>query len=124
MIPLNLIKTRTTRYTGEDGKERAVLFHEDYEQLIANAASADLFRAFQRFLDYEAYFLKVWFDECTKEGADGTSTQRRYQFGYNQLVCMRQRLVNPEYLLQFLDDKKFDMPEAIERIFPKGEGCK
>jgi len=77
-----------------------------------------MFKALQRFIDYEAYFLKVWFDECTKEGYEGSDVQKRYQFGYNQLACMRQRLVNPEYVLQFLDAEKFDMPPAMERIFP------
>lgn len=28
------VKTRTTRYCGKDGKERAVLFWDDYEFLL------------------------------------------------------------------------------------------
>lgn len=32
---LNRIKERTTRYKGEDGRERAVLLWDDYEELLA-----------------------------------------------------------------------------------------
>lgn len=114
MTPLNLIKTRSTRYMAHDGHERAVLFHEDYEQLIANA---DLFEAFQRLIDYECNSLKMWVDECTKEGHQGGETQHVYLFAYNQLVTIRQRMISPEWVLQFLNRDKFDMPEATERIF-------
>lgn len=116
--PFTLIETRTTRYTGEDGKERAVLFHEDYEQLLA---TADLFRAFQRLIDYEAYGVKICFNECTREGHKGNDTQKDYQSQYNQLVFMREKMISPEWVLQFLDGEKFDMPEATERIFINNE---
>lgn len=102
-----------------DGKPRVIVIEEELKQLIDN--NGKLFRAFQRLIDYECYGLKMWFDECTKEGQEGGETQKHYQFGYNSFVALRQRMLSPEWVLQFLDKEKFDMPEATERIFPAKE---
>lgn len=82
-----------------------------------------LVEAIKRYIDYEAYGVKMWFDECTKEGFSGGEYQLRYQARYNGLVCMREHITGPEFLLQFLDKEKFDMPAATERIFID-ESCK
>lgn len=75
----------------------------------------DLIQSFRRFLDYQAYFAKLWLDECIKEGHSGGTTQKIYQHHHNMLISMRERTTE-EYLLKFLDSTKFDMPEAKEMI--------
>lgn len=90
---------------------------------LPNRQPASLISAFQRFIDYEAYFVKMWFDECAREGHAGSELQKRYQARYNELVLLREKITGPEFLLQFLDREKFDMPAATERIFIK-ELCK
>ena len=43
MPSLNRIRTRTTRYKAEDGKERAVLLWSDYQWLIARLEEVQRF---------------------------------------------------------------------------------
>lgn len=76
----------------------------------------DILQAFCRFIDYQAYLTKIWFNECEREGYKCSNTQKIYQHHYNMLVAMRAR-VTEEYLAQFLDETRFDMPEATKELF-------
>jgi hypothetical protein len=89
-----------------------------YHDSIKGDDDDNLFHAFQRLIDYECNGLKMAFDECTKEGHEGGETQLKYQFGYNSLVALRQRMLSDTWVLQFLNKKEFDMPEATEMIYP------
>lgn len=73
----------------------------------------NLFYAFKRVLDYECNTLRYWIGQCQP----GSRQWHVYQNQFNGLVLLRERMISPEWVLQFLDKKKFDMPEAKERIF-------
>ncbi len=69
--------------------------------------------AVKRLIDYECNSLRYWIRQCNRHE---TKNKEIYQSNYNTLVCVRERITE-EYLAQFLDRTKFDMPEAVERIF-------
>lgn len=64
LAQLESLKTRTTRYVGEDGKERAVLLLGDYETLIAQilgqqsvyrAGSSNAYLDIERMLERDGF---------------------------------------------------------------------
>lgn len=68
--------------------------------------------AFRRVIDYECAALLLCMKRCQRK-----VEWEIYQNQFNNLVLLRERMISPEWVLQFLDKKKFDMPEAKERVF-------
>lgn len=61
---LNRIETRTTRYQGEDGKERAVIMWEDYEALTK--AVTELTEALEQIEEDDWSICPAVIEQCRK----------------------------------------------------------
>jgi len=77
------------------------------------AAQKEMLFAFKRVLDYECNMLRYWIGQCPPD----SQIRNIYKGQFNGLVLLRERMLSPGFVLQFLDANKFDMPEATERIF-------
>lgn len=74
--------------------------------------------AVRRMIDYEASGLRMFFDECEREGDLKGDTRRKYQSDYNTLVTLREKMT-PAYMETV---SKWDGHEATARIFIDDEG--